>query len=146
MKKYLLVTALFLAFPSASIAKTINLYETPNNNSKITSTADSDVGIIPIFTPKQSNWIKIADPRNGNVGWAKSEDLNNIKFNFVFLRTNGKNGWEVNQYTSEGSSEHAREIIQKMLVQQQSLRKEIEKNMENTFKTMNELFSPSSHK
>lgn len=71
----LLTTALY--------AKTINLLEEPKDNAKVTGTVDLSAGIIPIFTPKDGLWIKIADPRNGNTGWVKRSDLKDASGNIM---------------------------------------------------------------
>ncbi len=70
-----------LTFPWMVFAKEIKLYEQPKMDAKVVATVDLSAGIIPIYTPKadskEKGWIKIADPRNGNVGWVQSSDLNN---------------------------------------------------------------------
>lgn len=71
-----LLCVLFLSFSSFSYANEINLYAEPKADAKVTSTLDLAAGVIPIFTPKTGDWIKVADPRNGNVGWIKSNELN----------------------------------------------------------------------
>jgi hypothetical protein len=61
---------------SLCYAKPVSLYEQPKADAKVIGSVDSDAGIIPIFTPKDTNdWIKVADPRNGNVGWVKQAEL-----------------------------------------------------------------------
>ncbi len=65
-----------MAFISTNLfAKTINLYDQPNASAKMIGTIDSEKGLIPIFTPKDGQWIKIANPLDGTVGWAKTSDL-----------------------------------------------------------------------
>jgi hypothetical protein len=64
-----------LALPGVGFAKNINLYDAPQDNAKLTGTADLSAGIIPIYTPPNSTWVKIADPRNGNTGWVRSSEL-----------------------------------------------------------------------
>lgn len=71
----LLTTVSTLLISLSALAKTINLYEQPNQAAKIVGTIDPSSGVIPIFTPKGSKWIKIGDPSNGNVGWIKSSDI-----------------------------------------------------------------------
>lgn len=65
-----------LSVPFISFAKEINLLEEPKVDAKVVAKVDPAAGVIPIFTPKEGEWIKIADPKNGNVGWIKSSELN----------------------------------------------------------------------
>lgn len=67
-----LATALLASY---CLAKNINLYDQPKADAKIIGTIDPSKGIVPIFSPKQSEWVKIGDPHNGNVGWVKSSEL-----------------------------------------------------------------------
>ena len=55
-------------------AKSINLYDQPKADSKVVGTLDSNNGMVLVFAPKGSDWIKVADPKNGNVGWIMSKD------------------------------------------------------------------------
>lgn len=69
---------LFIAFllnPIACLAKEISLYDQPKADAKVVATADTSAGIVLIFQPKDSDWVKVGDPRNGNVGWMKGSDL-----------------------------------------------------------------------
>lgn len=93
-----LVTSLFT---SVCFAKSLNLYDQPKADGKVIGSIDSDAGVIPIFTPKDnSDWIKVADPRNGNVGWVKQADLKASKVTFT------------QQIINTGNSPHSYEIIQ----------------------------------
>ncbi len=79
LSKMFSISVLLAALLTAStgFAKNINLYEQPKADAKIVGVIDPAAGIVPIYTPKQSEWVKIGDPRNGNVGWVKSNDLLN---------------------------------------------------------------------
>lgn len=61
-----------LAFGEAQ-EKSFNLFESPNNNSKIVATLATGTPIIPII--RQNGWVKIADPKTGNVGWVQSSKI-----------------------------------------------------------------------
>jgi len=74
LKRFLLA-CFCVFFSSIVLATTITLYEQPKVDAKAVGTVDSNNGIILIFTPKDSQWIKVADPKNGNVGWIKQSDL-----------------------------------------------------------------------
>lgn len=60
---------------TSSFAKNLNLYEQPKSDAKIVGTLDPSKGIVPIFTPKGGDWVKIGNPNNGDIGWVKSSDL-----------------------------------------------------------------------
>lgn len=74
--------------PASSMANTINLHDQPMDQSKITGTVDLSTGIIPIYTPKDSQWTKVADPRNGNTGWIKNSELKDSKGNIITFSQN----------------------------------------------------------
>jgi hypothetical protein len=67
-----------LLFSTFAFAKEINMYDEPKDGAKVVGTVDMTVGVIPIFTPKEGTWMKVGDPRNGNVGWIKSSDVSNV--------------------------------------------------------------------
>lgn len=138
MKKYFLLIVFLCSsvFSLTSVAKTINLYEAPkDNNNKVIGTADSEAGIIPIFTPQGSSWIKIADPRNGNVGWAKSSDLSDAKINVTMIRT-GNRGCEINQHIGTYSSQDMQKIMKQSFERAQAVQKQIEKNMQENMQKL----------
>jgi len=110
-----LFTILFLSsFSSISLANPIDLYEQPKDGKPI-ATVNSDAGIISIFTPKNSDWVKVADPANGNVGWVKSKDLENatVQMNMIQTTNNGHH-YQMIQY------KHPSQQLSR-LMQQQSL-------------------------
>lgn len=76
---YCLVAFIFTAFPAVysptGFAKSINLYAEPLDNANVISTIDLSKGVVPIYTLKESGWVKVGDPNNGNVGWIKSSDM-----------------------------------------------------------------------
>lgn len=80
MKKFILFSMIVLTcfLNAVAIAKPLNLYDQPNSNAKKIGTIETDTGIIPIFTSKEGEWIKVGDPKNGNVGWVKRSDLQSI--------------------------------------------------------------------
>jgi hypothetical protein len=57
-----------------AFANAISMYDEPKSGAKQTGTIDPSAGFIPIYS-KESNWIKIANPKNGDVGWVKSKEL-----------------------------------------------------------------------
>lgn len=89
-----LLMSLTALVSSNVFAKTINLYDQPNSTAKMIGTIDSEKGLIPIFIPKDGQWVKIANPLDGTVGWAKSSDL----------KIENKNGYTISeQVVSQGN-------------------------------------------
>lgn len=68
------------AEPTATKAETlkpinniITLYESPDQTSASVGQVKPSLGLIPIFA--EGNWIKVANPENGDVGWVNAETL-----------------------------------------------------------------------
>lgn len=76
--KKLLSAAILSLVATYSFAQAIELYDQPKNDAKVVGKIDASTGIMPIFTPKDGGWVKVADPTNGNVGWVKQSDLNKV--------------------------------------------------------------------
>lgn len=95
----ILMAVCALGLPVIGFAKSIQLHEQPKADSKVVGTLDTTVGSIPIFTPKGSEWMKVADPRDGNVGWIKTKDLGfqSVSMNIV-SGGDGKQSYRVVQY------------------------------------------------
>ncbi|MHB1221068.1 MAG: hypothetical protein ACYC0J_03650 [Gammaproteobacteria bacterium] len=85
--KQILAVLLFSLACSTSFAADINLYDQPKTDAKAIAKIDPAIGIIPIFSSKDGVWLKVGDPRNGNVGWIKNADLssqNGINSSYTF--------------------------------------------------------------
>lgn len=127
-------------------AKNINLYDQPKADSKVVGTIDSDTGIIPIFTPKDSTWIKVADPRNGNVGWIKNSDIGtgNTKFTFSqqFITTGkGPGTYQVIQFGNPAqpmSSQQAEEMMKEFQARQQAIQQDTNRMIQDMYKNMDQ--------
>jgi hypothetical protein len=76
-----LILAAVLAVMTAqnAFAKTVNLYDQPQTNSKVVGTIDSESQMVPIFSSKAGDWMKVGNPKNGDVGWLKVSDVNSGK-------------------------------------------------------------------
>ena len=91
LKRFILPTLTILAtclLPALVYAASINLYDSPDDKAKVTGTIDLAAGIIPIYTPKDSVWVKVGDPRNGNTGWVKSSELKDSNGNAITFSQN----------------------------------------------------------
>lgn len=74
--KFLFMLPLLL-FGSMLYANAITLYDKPADNSQKVANVDAGQQLIPIFFDEtHSDWLKVANPENGNVGWVKTADLN----------------------------------------------------------------------
>lgn len=139
------LSSALLALSMNAFAQSISMYDQPAANAKVVGTADLATGVIPIFTPKASDWIKIADPRNGNVGWIKSSDLTKAKTNtgsVVFTQKiiSGESApgtYQVLQFgTPRLTNDEAKDLINKVQRDQQM----IQNSFQNMMQNMNNLF------
>lgn len=143
---YMLALSLLL-ISNIAAAQSITLYEQPNQTSKVVGTADLATGIIPIFTPETNkDWIKVADPRNGNVGWIKSSDIKDAKgseSSVTFTQkiiNDGKpnnNTFHIIQFGNAPklTNEQAQQMMQKFRTEQQ----QIQDSLQGAMKNINEL-------
>lgn len=133
-----------LVFSSVAAAQAISLHEQPNTNAKIIGTADLSTGIIPVYTPPNSEWIKIADPRNGNVGWVKNSDLKSGTSNSVtFTQKIISNGSQPGTYTMQFGNQPAnanQEQMKEYLKKIQDEQKIMQQSFQNMLKNVNEMF------
>lgn len=150
---FLKITTLIatLHFSSICFAKEISLYDQPKADAKVVGNVDLTAGFIPIYTPKDGKWVKIGDPRNGNVGWVKSNELNNInstQSSFTFTQSYINDNkppmtYRIIQFgePSKLSSEQTQSMIKQMQIQQQSF----QKSMQNMMHNMDQLFYDDRH-
>lgn len=135
-----MMIGLFLTFSSISQAKIIDLREQPNAASKIISKVDTANGVITIFMPKDSQWIKVADPQNGNVGWIPISELSHTGISFNVITTNnGETNFQVIQFgkVKQYTSEQLTTAAKKMQIRQQAIQKDMQQMMQNIMKDMN---------
>jgi len=142
----LILSFLALSFTTFAFAQTITLYDQPAKDAKVVGTADLSSGIIPIFTPeKNTEWMKVADPRNGNVGWIKSADIKNARGSentVTFTQRIINNGSQPHSYQviqfgnppTKMSDEQVKAFVQKMQQQQEQM----QQSFQSIIKNMNE--------
>ncbi|MCL5260743.1 MAG: SH3 domain-containing protein [Gammaproteobacteria bacterium] len=165
MKKLLFILSVFIlsVIFSSAFAKDINLYEKPDTQAKVIATISSDSQIIPIIYADKKDWVKIANPKNGDVGWAKVNELkgpmvittikdNMIQQQIISAKGQGNNGSEmisVMQYSGskemqpkevKASLERMQKRDQEMHQQMQRIREEMQKNMEEMFRDFDREF------
>lgn len=148
----LLVTAIFsLSTTTISMAKIINLYDQPKTDAKVIGTLDSTVGMVPIFTPKESDWMKVGDPKNGDVGWIKTADLadNNGSLSTAMSVTqktvNSSNGPKTYQVVKLGtpktmSPEEKQALLLKIQTQQREMEQAAQKMLGEFYQNMNKIY------
>lgn len=141
--KTVLALALSTLFATQfALAKNVNLYDQPKADAKVVGTVDSEVGIIPILTPKDSSWIKAADPRNGNVGWIKTNDLSGTPSGATSITvsqhretTNGvPQTFQVLQFgNNKISTEQANAMYKQMQLHQKAIQQDMQNMMHDMF-------------
>ncbi len=144
-----MVSSIILIIPMTVFAKEISLYDQPKSDAKAVAAIDLSAGIIPIYTPKEGNWVKIADPRNGNVGWVKSSDLNSAGtsqsiFSFTqSIDNKTPTTYRIIQFgqPTKLTPEQTKTLVNQMQTEQQ----EMQKSMQNMMRDMNQLFYNDWH-
>lgn len=75
MKKLIIVSLYLILLPLSGFAKDLKLLQKPEDGASVITKVQSGDELITIYSPKDSKWLKVADPRNGKVGWVKKSDL-----------------------------------------------------------------------
>lgn len=136
-----LLTLMTFFITSACFAKTLNLYEQPKTDAKVVGKIDTEAGFVPIFTPKNSDWMKVGDPSNGNVGWVQSKELSsagsNTGFTFSQQVVNteaGPQSYVVKFGTPKSLSQtDAKKLISQMETRQKQVQADMEKMIQEMF-------------
>lgn len=155
IKGFTLRLSVFLAantlFSLSAAAQTLPLFEQPDATAKVVGSADLSAGIIPIFTPANNKeWMKIADPRNGNVGWIKTNEISKGTSSVTFTQKiissdEGPKGYHVMQFGTpmqvqpldkSQSREQLNALIKRIEIEQQSL----QNSFQSIVKDMNDFF------
>lgn len=141
MKMKMLIALSFLAITQSAMAINLNLYEQPKNDAKMIGTIDTNNGVIPIFTLQGGEWIKVGDPRNGNTGWIKSQELKNLNHaNFsqsiISTGSNPKN-YQMIPFTNTQplTAEQTQAMMKEMEMRRQAIQKEMHQMMDEIFKS-----------
>jgi hypothetical protein len=156
MRKYLLYLAsiILMLFVSSVFASAIDLHEKPEVNSKIIVTIKVGEQLMPIFYTEKKDWVKVANPKNGDVGWAKVEELkgpivitnvngNIMRQQIITDKDNDKNPqvYSIVQYSGskELKPEEVKAMAKKMQMQQQEMDaslQDIQKHMQEVVRDM----------
>lgn len=144
-----IVAALFSSYANA---KEINLYADPKSDAKVLGKVDLAEGVIPIFSSKEGDWMKVGDPRNGNVGWIKSSDMTTpgapASFTFTQKVINDKSGPHTYQLMQFGkpdnvNSAQAQEFIKNIQAEQQMIQMRTQKAIQEMMNDINSLYQRS---
>jgi hypothetical protein len=150
LKNWLFTVFSLLSLNTLVFAKEINIYEQPKLDSKIVAKVDLAAGIIPIFAPKNSEWMKIADPKNGNVGWIQSSELKDAgaaSYTFTQQVIDGKP--ETQQFIQYGAqpeklNAEQEKIMKNMQEQQQLIQQSLQKAYLEMMNAMQRLYQYNS--
>lgn len=145
----LIPSTIILSLSVTVIAKEISLYDQPKSDAKAIGMIDLSAGIIPIYTPKEGGWVKIADPKNGNVAWVKSSDLNSAGTSqsiFTFTQSIGNKtptSYRIIQFgqPTNLTPEQTKTLIKQMQTEQQ----EMQKSLRNMMRDVDKLFYNDWH-
>lgn len=139
---------LSVTFSCVAFAKEISLYEQPKADAKVVGAVDLATGIIPIYTPKEGEWVKVADPKNGNVGWIKSSELSATDSlqTTVTVRQSPQNtnkessAYQIMQYSQPKklTMDEAQAITKQM--QAQTMFESVHRSMHQMINDMNRMF------
>jgi uncharacterized protein YgiM (DUF1202 family) len=137
--KRLLSYALVVGMVFASVtvyAKTINLYSEPKTTSTVAGKVDTEASVTIIYTPKNSEWIKVANPNNGDVGWVKSSDLGGNGYNMrIITSDDGTHSYNIYQLGS-GSSQYNQQQLDKEMQQFEQQQRIMQIHMAHMFNDM----------
>jgi len=130
-----------LSAPLLTQAKEIPLYQEPTDSSVSSNKVDLSLGVIPIFTSKDGNWVKVGDPRNGNVGWIKASELNGNGTNVIFSNRISNDGnaksYSFQFGTPQKLTPQQEKALQRIEEQQAATRKAMQKNLQDMMNNLN---------
>lgn len=137
MKRLLFYAFVVMLFATAPVfAKTINLYSEPKTDSKVTGTVNIEDGVTIVYTPKSGEWIKVANPTNGDVGWIKSSDLGGNGYNMRIMTSgDGTHSYSVYQFGA-GSSQYNQQQLEKKMRQFEKQQRMMQIHMAHMFNDM----------
>ncbi len=89
---------------------TITVYENPATTSKVLANLPQQQALITIF--KQGDWVKVANPQNGMVGWVLKTSLGNATTVTVTQQSPGAQEYVITQKNQDGSAGSVYRVIQ----------------------------------
>lgn len=158
MRKILFFVVLFFCnFLSTTIfAASLSIYEKPEPSSKIVSLVKNGDQLMPIFYTDNKEWVKIANLKNGDVGWMRANELKGpmiiTKINGskiqqqIVVNKDGKNkepiAYSVTQYSgsNELKPEDAEKVIKAVEKRNEKIKAYVQQMQKDMFKSMHEMF------
>lgn len=144
-----LMALILSVLTSAVLAKDVNLYDQPSNTAKVVGKVDLAIGVVPIFTSKAGDWMKVGNPSNGDVGWVKTSDMSSpgspTSITFTQKIVNDKSGPHSVQLLQFGSPENltpqqTQDFYKKMQVQQLKIQQYTQKAIQDMLNQMNSIY------
>lgn len=99
IKMILFVAALSTSY--SALSNSVQIFEQPKAKAKLVGSITGGTQIIPVYYPNGGDWLKVANPKNGQVGWVKLSDLKGqstlpglqeVRFNQRFEKTQTTDG------------------------------------------------------
>lgn len=139
--------SVILLTPGLSLAKKINLYSSPSDTAKVSGQIDLSGGIIPIYQPKNSKWIKVANPNNGDTGWIRENDMtdsngNKVTFQQKYYQSDNGSTFQSMQMVDYGKPLTAKEkeqLNKEAIDREKALQKSLMESQQTMGKMLNEM-------
>lgn len=129
-------------------SKSLLVYTQPQTNSKVLFTLNQGQSVIPFY--EQKDWIKIANPQTGDVGWVQKADLDKstttVNSNGLFMREysiteKGTNNsppktYKIVVYSNKNplDQQQAAQLLQQMKERQQRMQQSFDRMFNESFK------------
>lgn len=123
----------------------VSLYEQPDAKSKVTATLAKGETIIPIL--QQKDWIKIANPKNGDVGWAEKATIEKNTKSFLNITSTDGSQYVITQKDKSGNMQSVYQVMQYsgnnpvIQKQQEEVFKQIQAQQKAAQEQLNKMFS-----
>jgi|GEM_PF-2542703 len=135
---------------SQQVAYALNVYEQADVKSKVVFTAKAGETLIPIIT--KDSWLKVANPKDGSVGWTQLAELKKQPGHYQQrILTQSVNGQQPKEYriVEYSASEQLKpEQLEQLLAQMQKNQAQMDifmqtmmQNMLDNVKTLQQQFS-----
>lgn len=106
----MLVTLVTNAEEKSQKVNNIIVYQDPVVGSKVIATLPQGQALIPIFS--QNDWVKVANPQNGDVGWVPKTSLTNATTVTITQQTPGLREFVITEQGKNGSATNIYRVIQ----------------------------------
>jgi hypothetical protein len=152
MFKYFL-SLFFTFFIVTTFASGLDIYEKPEDGAKVMTTIKEGERVIPIFYTEKKDWVKVANPKNGDVGWAKANALqgpvvvtnisdSTVQQQIVVGKEKEPRVYSVVQYSGprEMKPEEAKKMIKEYEERQQAVHASMQRMQEEMQQIMQNMF------